>query len=106
TAFECVVENPRVPFIEGVTLAEAKDHIIAGGLMVGTVTEVYDETFPTGTVLDANPEPGTPVEPGSPVGLLVSKGPRPLVDLVVTKVGPIQARPGDEVSYTIAVMNR
>lgn len=64
----------QVPNLKGVTLTAAQAQIQAARLPVGTVTETFSSTVPTGTVIDQNPEPGS-VQPGTPINLVVSKGP-------------------------------
>ena len=64
----------QVPTLTGVTLTAAEAQIQAARLPLGTVTETFSATVPTGTVIDQNPEAGS-VQPGTPINLVVSKGP-------------------------------
>lgn len=62
-----------VPLLKGVTLTAAQSQVSAARLPFGTVTQTFS-TLPTGTVIDQNPQPGS-VAPGTPVNVVVSKGP-------------------------------
>lgn len=66
-----------VPDVVGMSGAEAVDVLIAAGLAVGEVDEVYNETIPSGQVISQDPGAGTEVEPGIAVDLAVSMGPAP-----------------------------
>ncbi|MFD0759714.1 PASTA domain-containing protein [Arthrobacter ulcerisalmonis] len=47
-------------------------------MALGTVTEQFDEKVAVGVVLSQNPAAGTDIRRGTPVALVVSKGPQPL----------------------------
>ncbi|HEU5002079.1 MAG TPA: PASTA domain-containing protein [Actinomycetota bacterium] len=64
-----------VPLVKGVTLTAAEEAIQAARLPVGTVTQTFSPTVPSGTVIDQNPDFGNSVAAGTPVNLNVSKGP-------------------------------
>ncbi len=71
---------PPVPLPDGVVgaaLSEADARLVAVGLAVGAVTEVFDEEVPRGVVISAEVEPGTEVPFGEEVDLVVSAGPEP-----------------------------
>ncbi|WP_310113918.1 Stk1 family PASTA domain-containing Ser/Thr kinase [Pseudarthrobacter oxydans] len=73
-----------LPVLAGGTLDEAKNGLNAAEMVLGPVTEQFDEQAPAGTVLSQDPAAGTEVRRGTPVGLVVSKGPEPIpVPLVV-----------------------
>lgn len=75
-----------VPKLTGGTLAEAKNSLNAQEIALGTVTEQFDEKAAAGSVLSQDPAAGTPVRHGTPVAIVVSKGPQPIpVPLVVGK---------------------
>lgn len=77
-----------LPKLTGGTLAEAKTVLNAAEMALGTVTEKYDEDAAAGTVLSQDPAAGTPARHGTPVGLVISKGPQPIaVPSVVGKTG-------------------
>lgn len=67
-----------LPELAGGTLEEAETGLGAAGMILGTVTEQFDETAPAGTVLSQNPGAGTRVPRQTPVNLVVSKGPQPI----------------------------
>lgn len=68
-----------VPNVVGQAQAAAQAAITSAGLTVGTVTEVYSETAPAGSVISQSPVSGATVAPGSAVSLTVSKGADPAV---------------------------
>lgn len=71
---------PPVPLPDGVVgaaLSEADARLVAVGLALGTVSEVFDEEVPRGVVISAEVEPGTEVPFGEEVDLVVSAGPEP-----------------------------
>lgn len=66
-------QSVQVPDLIGKTRVEAEALIVEAELTVGDIEERFDEA-PPGTVLDQSPVPNAPVEPGSEVSLVVSKG--------------------------------
>jgi len=66
-----------VPDVVGMTQANATTAITTAGLTVGTVTEEYSDTVPSGDVISQNPVANTVVDEGSAVNLVVSKGTEP-----------------------------
>ncbi len=64
-----------VPEVVGMTQSAAETAITSVGLVVGTVTEDFDNTVPLGHIISQNPTAGTTVAAGDPVDLLVSRGP-------------------------------
>jgi eukaryotic-like serine/threonine-protein kinase len=64
----------RVPSVQALTVTAAQDELKLADLRA-SVTEAYDETVAAGTVMSANPGPGTEVRKLSSVDLTVSKGP-------------------------------
>lgn len=67
-----------LPKLAGETLADAQATVKRAGMAMGAVTERFDENVAAGVVLSQNPAAGTDVRRGTPVALLVSKGPRPI----------------------------
>jgi len=63
-----------VPDLAGKTLDESLTLLQALGLTKGNLTQVHTPRLPAGRVLDQKPRPGTVVERGFPVGLLLSQG--------------------------------
>jgi serine/threonine-protein kinase len=66
-----------VPPVEGETVKDAKRLLIAEGFQVGQVHRRFDPRVEAGHVISRTPD-GAMLPKGSPVGLVVSKGPRPL----------------------------
>lgn len=67
-----------LPDLAGGTLEEAKNGLNAADMALGTVTEQFNEEVPAGIVLQQDPAAGTAVRHGTPVALVVSKGPEPI----------------------------
>lgn len=67
-----------LPALTGLTLDEAKNGLNAASMALGTITEQYDENVPAGTVIAQDPVQDTPSRRGTPVALIVSKGPQPI----------------------------
>jgi beta-lactam-binding protein with PASTA domain len=63
-----------VPNVLGETQAAATTSITSAGLVLGTVTTQSSSTVPSGSVIGENPAPGTQVNVGSAVNLVVSSG--------------------------------
>ena len=68
--------------VVGMTQAAATTSITGAGLVLGTVTQQYSITVPSGTVISQNPVAGTAVATGSAVDLVVSKGSPPVPNVV------------------------
>jgi serine/threonine protein kinase/beta-lactam-binding protein with PASTA domain len=64
----------HVPTVDTLTVTAAQAELGRADLRA-SVTETYDEAAPAGTVISANPGPGTEVHKLSSVDLTVSKGP-------------------------------
>ncbi|AFV75497.1 hypothetical protein Theos_0423 [Thermus oshimai JL-2] len=62
-----------LPDLKGLRREEAEERLRAMGFLLGRVAEVEGEA-PLGTVLSSFPPAGTPLAPGAPVDLLVSRG--------------------------------
>ena len=67
-----------LPKLTGGSLDAAKTVLNAAEMALGTVAEKFDEEAAAGTVLSQDPAAGTPARHGTPVGLVVSKGPQPI----------------------------
>ena len=83
-----------VPDTIGLTQPEAEDAITWADLTVGAVSQQYNVTVSAGEVILQEPEGGATVAPGSPVNLIVSKGPGPAV-VVPDVVGATLADAGE-----------
>jgi beta-lactam-binding protein with PASTA domain len=81
-------ERYDVPSVKGMGQAAAADALVAANLAVGSVREAYDNKIEAGAVVSSAPKPGTPSKPGTPVDLVVSKGPEPVPvpDIVGKKI--------------------
>lgn len=67
-----------LPGLTGGTLEEAKVALNAAEMALGDVTQAFDEKVPAGVVISQAPAKGTEVRHGTPVSLVVSKGPQPI----------------------------
>ncbi|MBA2280472.1 MAG: protein kinase [Acidimicrobiia bacterium] len=68
--------RPVPSSLAGATLADATVAIESALLTVGPTTEAFDDTIPAGAVVGVEEGTPTELETGSPVPLLLSKGPR------------------------------
>ena len=66
----------NVPSLVGLQVDAASAAIVDKGLVVGKVVEAFDPTRPIGEVISSDPPGGQPVQPGTTVNLVVSKGPQ------------------------------
>lgn len=67
-----------LPDLTGGTLDEAKIALNSAEMALGNVTQAFDEKIPAGVVTSQDPAKGTEVRHGTPVSLVVSKGPQPI----------------------------
>ena len=79
-----------VPYVVGMTQADAQSTLISANLTVGTITQAYSDTVPSGNVISQDPASGVSVPTGSAVDLTVSIGPQPQ-ETVPDVVGLTQA---------------
>lgn len=70
-------ETVVTPDLSGLTRAEAEAAVVAAGLVVDRVIDVYSDDVPAGQVADQTPVAGSAVPAGSPVTISVSLGPQP-----------------------------
>jgi beta-lactam-binding protein with PASTA domain len=68
----------ELPKLAGGTLDQAKVALNQAEMALGNVTENFDEAVAAGVVLAQDPAAGTPARHGTPVNLVVSKGPQPI----------------------------
>ncbi|MCD6351906.1 MAG: Stk1 family PASTA domain-containing Ser/Thr kinase, partial [Armatimonadetes bacterium] len=68
-----------VPMVDvrGMTLDDAITRLERAGLTLGNVERRYDDSLPKDRVIEQAVEPGTGVEKGQPIDLVVSKGKQP-----------------------------
>lgn len=71
-------ERYAVPDVVTKSRAEATDQIAAAKLVVGTVTEAYNESVDPGLVISTDPKAGTELKRGAKVAIVVSKGRQPI----------------------------
>lgn len=64
-----------VPNVIGQTQSAAQGMLSSAGLTAGNVTEAFSDEAPAGVVTGQNPAAAAQVAPGTPVALVVSKGP-------------------------------
>jgi len=70
-------ETVTVPDLTGILVQRAAGELEQIGLTVGETTERYSDQFEKAKVIRQSPAPGTLMEKGWPVDLIVSKGPEP-----------------------------
>lgn len=81
-----------VPDIVGQTASYAESKLREAGLVADRQPDAYSETVPEGNVISQDPAAGAPVQRGSPVKYVVSKGPEPAKEVnVPSLVGLTQA---------------
>ena len=66
--------NLTVPEVAGATLEEARQRIIAAGLVLGRVDEVFSDNYAGGKVTGSSPKPGSVLKSGTEVVLTLSAG--------------------------------
>jgi beta-lactam-binding protein with PASTA domain len=65
-----------VPNVLGATVATASAAIVAAGLTVGTITNVYSAAIAVGIITFQSIIGGATEAPGTPINLIVSLGPQ------------------------------
>jgi hypothetical protein len=79
-AFKTFVEpGCRVPNVVGMPADDARRVVVDNGCATGPLKRAYSRRVPTGAVISQSPAPGTVLGPGSPVALVVSRGPPPCI---------------------------
>jgi len=84
--------DKEVPNVVGMTQAEAGEALVAAELTLGAVTEAFSAAVPAGQVISQNPAAGVMLAAGTPVNIVVSKGPETVT--VPNVVGMTQAAAG------------
>lgn len=73
-------EQVAVPNVAGMSLEEARNQLYGDTLNpLPQAQEEFSDSVPEGTVIGTNPGAGQPVDPGSNVTIIVSKGPEQVV---------------------------
>jgi serine/threonine-protein kinase len=86
-----------VPDVVGEDQATAANRLGSAGLTLGTVSNQPSATVPSGSVVSTSPSPGTKVNPGSTVNLVVSSGqPQPQ-----SQVPNVVGQPQDQAKSTL-----
>ena len=90
-------ERYEVPAVKGMEQSAAADAITAANLAVGAIREAYDDKIEAGAVVSSSPKAGEPSKPGTPVDLVISKGPEPVPvpDVVGKKIANAKAQLAD-----------
>ncbi|PKQ19851.1 MAG: hypothetical protein CVT66_07960 [Actinobacteria bacterium HGW-Actinobacteria-6] len=81
-----------VPDLLGMEKGAAEAVLTKAGLVVGDVTESYDTSVSAGSVATQTPAPGTMLERGLGVAIIVSKGPEPVAIPAVVGKPEAEAR--------------
>jgi eukaryotic-like serine/threonine-protein kinase len=71
-------ERYDVPRLKGMTEDQAQDALFEVNLTHDGTRERWSETVPAGQVIRSKPKAGTTLRPGAAVGLVISKGRRPI----------------------------
>jgi len=71
-------ERYQVPALRGMTEDQARTALEEDNLEVGDVIRRFNERVDEGVVLRSDPKPLTELRPGTPVDLVVSRGPKPI----------------------------
>jgi len=76
TSVALTVARPlvEVPRVINVRMSEARETIEKAGLAVGDVSEIYNSRHRGNVVLSQDPEPGTKLEPGAKIKLVINQG--------------------------------
>ncbi|MGM0653559.1 MAG: PASTA domain-containing protein, partial [Bacillota bacterium] len=64
-----------VPDVTGSSQGMAEMRLARAGLEVGTVEQRYHDEVPIGRLIEQDPDPGTTVENGYKVDIIISRGP-------------------------------
>jgi hypothetical protein len=83
---QTVAQTTTVPWVTNLTLSAAGTSITNAGLVVGTVSQEYHATVPSGKIFSQTPGGATTANIGSAVNLAVSLGPTPNVVVTFTSV--------------------
>lgn len=94
----------RVPSVVGLPLEEAQKALADAGLVPGTVEQRADAAV-KGTVLAANPAPGTQVSQGQHINLVVSLGPE-IVGATFAKPLTVPGSPAEKVRFQVILVDQ
>jgi len=97
-------ERFDVPTLVGLSRADAVTALQKVTLVVGGVTEAYDEKVAPGIIVSASVPPGTKVKRGTPVDIVLSKGPQPIPVTNWTGKPTAEAKAGLEAAgFTVTI---
>jgi serine/threonine-protein kinase len=87
------VQPVPVPDVSNKSVDEATKILTEAGFTVGSTTQDYSDEVPDGRVITTSPAAGVGATPGSPIGLIVSKGPHlyPVPDVTGDNVDDARA---------------
>ena len=88
----------QVPDLITLTLDDATDEILSTGFTVGTIAFINDDLQPVNTVMIQDPAPRSAQAPGTAIDLIISGGPRAVIDIVPDVIPAGQSA---EVSVTV-----
>ena len=93
-----------VPSIANMSVAAAQQALTDAGFVVGQVTTQHSPDIPADTVIDADPQPGTPVAEGATVNIIASDGLVQIPDVVTLTIGEARIQlEGPELGLRVAV---
>lgn len=95
---EAPARTAIVPELSGLALEEAGDLLAREGLAVGSITQEFSDTVAAGLVLSTLPAAGEEMEEGSPVDLVVSRGPE------LVTVPDLRGRPESEAAAALQAL--
>ena len=70
--------GPSIPDVHDTTVEDAAAELALSGLVVGNISEAFNEEIPAGLIATQSPLPGGVIAPGGAVDLFLSKGPAPV----------------------------
>jgi len=81
----------EVPELAGLTTAEAQAALTSVNLAVGETRDIWNAKIPIGSVVRTDPAAGTEIKADTPVTLITSKGPKPVVIADFTGISAAEA---------------
>lgn len=94
-----------VPDVRSKLLQDAELILVNEGFVVGTKKEVFHDNVTEGLVISQNPLPGTSRPKDSPVNLVISKGPQPVLKPVPDLIGLVLAAAKEKLNQTGFVLS-
>ena len=75
-----------VPDVTGLSVGDASSKLSQAGLALGSTSEKYSDSVPSGEIISQNPAAGSQANQGSSVNVVASKGPQPSPQVTVPSV--------------------